>query len=218
MYNMVIKWRKRTDHIAPDDRASKGRDRGNLTPLHHSHVIAARRGRGKDPKVHLAGHSPPESGDIDGGTDVVTHRKIANKHSWSWCRRSATCWYRTGGIRAPSWRHRHSRVHPSQWRSWQGSFDPPIGGHQSYQKILGEVNPDVPLGNACGTTDVQDLAAMMLRTADAIVKISTASRAQIIVMENPVGFTGADGWNNGRQPELRLGGCEPATASFQQYR
>lgn len=41
-----------------------------------------------------------------------------------------------------------------------------------------------------------------------------SSRAQILVIESPVGFAGTKNWNNNLQPDLHLAGCETATASL----
>lgn len=70
------------------------------------------------------------------------------------------------------------------------------------------------MGNAYGDTHNQGLEGTTSRTTVAIVQIMVSSRAQILVMESPVGPAGTENWNNNLRPEIRLAGCEIVKASL----
>ena len=86
--------------------------------------------------------------------------------------------------------------------------------HQACEAILTEARPEDLLGNACCKVDDRGCGGVTAHKADTIVQISISSRAQILVMECPVGFAGTDTWKNKVNPQLHMAGCETETASL----
>ena len=79
------------------------------------------------------------------------------------------------------------------------------------QKILAEVKPELLIANACCVDDGSGLPGASTRVAEVIVELFVSSQAQMLVMENPGGFTGTKVWKT-LLPQLQRAGCEVETA------